>query len=253
MRSMCADKGCEEGMVVANVLSRDGDSSLSRHPKSLQDFYTDKTGNYFEGLRADILEALPLNGEARILEIGCGLGSTGEIALASGRAGHYFGVELDEKAAATAAKRLTRVHRGNVEQMDLDLLGTDYDVLIMSEVLEHLVDPWGVLAALIPRIRPGGCVYASSPNISHQGVVRALLSGRFDYQPSGVMDRTHLRWFTPATFAEMFEKAGFRTLSVGPLSPIGRKAAVINALTAGRFSHLFAVQIMYKGMRPEHV
>lgn len=233
------------------MFSEDADSGVGPSPRSLQDFYTDKSGDYFEGLRADILEALPVNVGARILEIGCGLGSTGEAALASGRAGFYCGVELDRKAAATAAQRLSQVHCDNVESIDLDVLGGDYDVLIMSEVLEHLVDPWGVLAALMPRMKRGGLVFASSPNVSHHGVVRALLAGRFDYLPYGVMDRTHLRWFTPATYREMFEQAGFRTLSVGPLSPIGRKARLINAFTGGRFSHLFAVQIMYKGMRPE--
>lgn len=219
-------------------------------PRSLQDFYQDKNDQYFEGLRTDILGDLPSNPNARILEIGCGLGSTGEACLATGRAGFYCGVELDRQAAAVAAKRLTEVHCGNVEHMDLDVIGGDYDALIMSEVLEHLVDPWGVLAALAPRLKPGALVFASSPNVAHKDVMRALLNGRFDYQPVGVMDRTHLRWFTPATYREMFEQAGFRTLSAGPLSPIGRKAALINAVTGGRFAHLFAVQIMYRGMRP---
>ena len=237
---------------MANNLSENADPGFERSPRSLQDFYSDKTGDYFEGLRADILEVLPVDAGARILEIGCGLGSTGEAALASGRAGFYCGVELDEKAAATAAKRLSQVHCDNVEKIDLDLLGRDYDVLIMSEVLEHLVDPWGVLAALMPLMKRGGQVFASSPNVSHHGVLRALLAGRFDYQPFGVMDRTHLRWFTPATYRDMFEQAGFRTVSVGPLSAIGRKARLINTITGGRFAHLFAVQIMYKGMRPLH-
>lgn len=236
---------------MANTFSENAEFGFGTNPRSLQDFYSDKTGNYFEGLRADILESLPIDPGARILEIGCGLGSTGEAALASGRAGFYCGVELDQKAAATASKRLSQVYCDNVERIDLAVLGGDYDVLIMSEVLEHLVDPWGVVAALMPLMKPGGQVFASSPNVSHHRVVRALLAGQFNYQPFGVMDRTHLRWFTPATYCEMFEQAGFRTLSVGPLSPIGRKAGLINTFTGGRFAHLFAVQIMYKGMRPK--
>jgi 2-polyprenyl-3-methyl-5-hydroxy-6-metoxy-1,4-benzoquinol methylase len=219
-------------------------------PRTLQDFYKDKNDQYFEGLRADILADLPSDPRARILEIGCGLGSTGEACLATGRAGFYCGVELDQKAAAVAASRLTQVHCGNVEHMDLDVIGGNYDALIMSEVLEHLVDPWGVLAALVPRLKTGALVFASSPNVAHKHVVRALLKGRFDYQPVGVMDRTHLRWFTPATYREMFEQAGLRTLSTGPLAPIGRKAALVDVVTGGRFAHLFAEQIMYRGVRP---
>lgn len=234
-----------------STLPKEGVSPAASAPRSLQSFYADKGSDYFVGLRTDILEALPTDPNARILEIGCGLGATGEAALGTGRAGYYCAVELDRSAAETAAKRLSQVLCGNVEQMDLDALGSDYDALIMSEVLEHLIDPWGLLANLLPRMRPGGLVFASSPNISHNRVLRDLLAGRFDYQAVGVMDRTHLRWFTPNSYREMFEQAGFRTVSVTPLAPIGRKARLFNALTGSRFSHLFAVQIMYKGMRPE--
>lgn len=240
-------KGPEAGGRVPND-DASGDCAIG--PRTLQDFYQDKNDRYFEGLRTDILGDLPSNPDARILEIGCGLGSTGEACLATGRAGFYCGVELDRKAAAIAATRLSVVHCGNVEHMDLDILGGNFDALIMSEVLEHLVDPWGVVAGLAPRLKTGALVFASSPNVSHKQVLRALLNGRFDYTPVGVMDRTHLRWFTPATYREMFEQAGLRTLSTTPLAPIGRKAALINSITGGRFAHLFAEQIMYRGMRP---
>jgi 2-polyprenyl-3-methyl-5-hydroxy-6-metoxy-1,4-benzoquinol methylase len=239
-----------KGPEVADRLPSDAAADPGTSPRTLQDFYADKNDQYFEGLRADMIADLPLNPGARILEIGCGLGATGEACLATGRAGYYCGVELDRKAAAVAAKRITQVHCGNVEQIDPAVLGGDYDALIMSEVLEHLFDPWGVVAALVPKLRPGALVFASSPNVSHKNVVRALLKGRFDYQAVGVMDRTHVRWFTPATYREMFEQAGLETLAVGPLAPVGRRAVAINAITGGRFAHLFVEQIMYRGLKP---
>jgi len=215
--------------------------------KPLADFYAGKDEAYFSGMRADIVADLPPEPGARILEIGCGAGATGEAALASGRAGFYQGVELDPETAERARERLSAVLCANVEALDLSRLGGDYDVLILSEVLEHLVDPWGLLKGLARLLRPGGRVYASSPNIAHNRVIRSLLAGRFDYEPIGVMDRTHLRWFTPATYREMFEQAGFETLSVGPLAPYSRKARFLNRLTGNRSAHLFQVQIMYKG------
>lgn len=213
----------------------------------LADFYADKDESYFSGMRADIIADLAPDPGARILEIGCGAGATGEAALASGRAGFYQGVELDPDTAERARRRLSAVLCANVETLDLGQLGGDYDVLILSEVLEHLVDPWGLVKALAGSLRPGGRVYASSPNVAHHWVIRSLLAGRFDYEPEGVMDRTHLRWFTPATYRRMFEEAGFETLSVGPMAPYDRKARVLNRLTGGRSAHLFQVQIMYKG------
>jgi 2-polyprenyl-3-methyl-5-hydroxy-6-metoxy-1,4-benzoquinol methylase len=217
--------------------------------KELRDFYSAKDAGYFSGVRSDILEELPRDPAARILEIGCGTGATGETALATGRAGFYRGVEFDPESAQRARSVLTDVVFANVETIDPALIADSYDVLILSEVLEHLIDPWGVMKALAPFVKPGGRVYASSPNISHHKVIRSLLSGRFDYEVSGVMDRTHVRWFTPATYRAMFEEAGFQTLSVGPVAPYPRKARLINRLSGGRLAHLFQVQIMYKGRK----
>ncbi|HYJ83775.1 MAG TPA: class I SAM-dependent methyltransferase [Allosphingosinicella sp.] len=219
--------------------------------KELRDFYAAKTDSYFSGLRADILAELPQDPAARILEIGCGAGATGEAALGSGRAGFYRGVEFDPDSAGRARAVLSDVVCANVETIDPALIADRYDALILSEVLEHLIDPWGVMKALAPLVKPGGRVFASSPNISHHKVIRSLLAGRFDYEAEGVMDRTHVRWFTPASYRDMFEQAGFTTLSLGPVAPYPRKARLINRLTGGRFAHLFQLQIMYKGRKAD--
>ena len=217
--------------------------------RELREFYTAKDASYFSGVRTDILAELPRNPEARILEIGCGAGATGEAALATGRAGFYRGVEFDPDSAERARPVLTDVVCANVETIDPALLADSYDVLILSEVLEHLIDPWGVMKALAPFVKPGGLIFASSPNISHHKVIRSLLAGRFDYETEGVMDRTHVRWFTPASYRAMFEDAGFETLSIGPVAPYPGKARLINRLSGGRLAHLFQLQIMYRGRR----
>lgn len=219
--------------------------------KELRDFYVTKGAGYFSGVRADILAELPIDSEARILEIGCGTGGTGEAALATGRAGFYRGVEFDPESAERARSVLTDVVCANVETIDPARIAGAYDVLILSEVLEHLIDPWGVMKALAPFVKPGGRVYASSPNISHHKVIRSLLAGRFDYEMEGVMDRTHVRWFTPSSYRAMFEDSGFQTLSVGPVAPYPGKARLINRLSGGRLAHLFQLQIMYKGRKAD--
>jgi 2-polyprenyl-3-methyl-5-hydroxy-6-metoxy-1,4-benzoquinol methylase len=210
-----------------------------------------KPPSYFDGARNDFVEALPQSETAAILELGCANGGTGALALASGKCGRYVGIEISESAAEIARLRLTQVIVGDVEKMALPWDNETFDVLIMSEVLEHLSDPWRVVRRLVNLVRPGGIVMASSPNVSHYRVILGLLSGKWELQDSGVMDRTHLRWFTPNSFREMFEMSGVRVQRLEPIARLGGKARAFDVLTAGRLKHLLMVQINMIGVRDE--
>jgi len=124
-----------------------------------------------------------------------------------------------------------------------------FDVVILSEVLEHLVDPWAVVKKLAPLLAPHGLLYASSPNIAHLSVVRMLMRNRWDYTDQGHMDWTHIRWFTPQTYREMIEAAGLRIVWIRPLARMTAKQRLANALTFGRFAHMFMSQIFVKAER----
>jgi SAM-dependent methyltransferase len=211
--------------------------------------YAAKSEKYFVGARADLVARLPVAPNARILEIGCGSGETGALALADGKARHYVGVELFEAAAAKARTRLSEVVVGNAETLALDFAPASFDALILSEVLEHLVEPGRLLARLAPKLKPGAMVLASSPNISHWRVVRELLAGRFDLTDQGVFDRTHLRWFTPASFARLFAEAGYDVRAIWPVTPFSPRTRLLSRLTGGRIDHLFMVQICLEGRR----
>ncbi len=224
-----------------------GDSAAQVLAANLTNLYEDKQGAYFSGARQDMIDRLPKDRPLSILEIGCGDGSTGALAMEARSVTRYDGIELDERAAAIAERRLTSVLLANAEHIDLSTLGQTYDVLIMSEVLEHLVDPWSFLRRAGAILNADAMILASSPNAASFPVVRALVAGRFDYKEQGVMDRTHLRWFTPATYCEMFESVGFTTLETVPLSPWGRKGRLLNWLSARRLEHLWFSQTMYIG------
>ncbi len=215
----------------------------------LEGAYATKEQGYFSGARRDFIESLPHNPRARILEVGCGSGETGALALEGGYAGYYAGVELMPEPAAIAAQRLSEVRVGNVETLEFDWQPNSFDALILSEVLEHLVEPESVLRRLAPLVRAGGVVLASSPNVSHWRVLRELMAGRFPQEDKGVFDRTHLRWFTPQTFAAMFEKAGFEVKSTGPVTPLSARTRTLSRLTGGRLDHLFMTQISLKAVR----
>jgi ubiquinone/menaquinone biosynthesis C-methylase UbiE len=211
--------------------------------------YRAKAASYFSNARVDFVARLPEDDQARILEVGCGTGATGALAMARGRAGFCAGIELTEHAASLARVVLDEVLVGDVERMELPWQPAFFDALIMSEVLEHLIDPWKALERLSRVVRPGGLVLASSPNVSHWRVLRELARGNFPQADQGVFDRTHMRWFTPDTFAEMFERAGFRVVRLAPVVPFAPRTRLLSQLTGGRFDHLFMAQISIEAVR----
>lgn len=212
--------------------------------------YSGKSEDYFAGARDDFISELPDNPKARILEIGCASGNTGALALAKGKCGWYAAVELDESAAERARTKLSEVIVADIERMELPWPEHGFDVLIMSEVLEHFADPWRVLRRLRPLLKPGALFFCSSPNISHYRLIGMLIQGKWRFEDSGVMDRTHLRWFTPKTYGELVESAGFVLDYVEPIKPFDTWDRIRIALTGGR-RHLFMKQIKIRAHCPD--
>ncbi len=212
--------------------------------------YSGKPEAYYSGARADMVSCLPQNQAAIVLELGCGDGSTGALARAAGKAGTYVGIELDPSAAAIAATQLSAVLVGDIAALDLTQHHGRYDALIASEVLEHLIDPWAALIKLMPCLKPGALVLASSPNIAHWRVIIRLIFGQFSHTETGVMDRSHLRWFTPSSYSALLESAGLWVESVQPITPFAARTRWLNRLTAGRFRHLFMTQIYIIARKP---
>jgi 2-polyprenyl-3-methyl-5-hydroxy-6-metoxy-1,4-benzoquinol methylase len=227
-------------------------TTTPREPRdsTIQSIYADKPDSYFANARADIVKALPADPDAQVLELGCGAGGTGRAVLEAGKAGRYVGIELSATAAAFASEHLSEVLLGDVEALDLAPLHGAFDALIISEVLEHLTDPWTTLKRLAECLKLGGRVYASSPNVSHWKVIWGLIRGRFDYADKGVMDRTHLRWFTPQTYAELFRSAGLEVVEVRPSTPLRSRTLMVDRLTGGRLRHLLHTQTMVVARRP---
>ena len=212
--------------------------------------YEAKPQEYFQGARFDFIAELPVNPQARILEIGCGEGGTGDLALKGRKCGEYCGVELLQGPASKAKERITQVVVGDVERIELPWERDSFDVLIMSEVLEHLVDPWTVLKKLRPLLKPGARVFASSPNVSNHRIIRMLIRGDWTLTDMGMMDKTHLRWFTPRSYAALFEACDYVVDSVGQVGTFSMKAQILSRLTLGRFRHLFITQVNLRAHRP---
>jgi SAM-dependent methyltransferase len=176
---------------------------------------------YFSNVNPDLLRWLPVDA-SRVLEIGCGAGSLGRAFLARSPSARYFGIEIFADAARQAALFLNHVIVGDIEQpatlAALDrILGSDgLDLLVFGDVLEHLRDPWRVLSELRRRVRGQGTCVACIPNVAHWSVLQQQLRGRWDYADMGLLDRTHLRFFTLRSALEMFGQAGWTVMEARP-------------------------------------
>jgi SAM-dependent methyltransferase len=164
--------------------------------------------NYFESLNERLLAAVPSHA-MRVLEVGCAGGRLGEALKARVPARHVAGVELDEPAATIARGRLDEVFVLDVQAATPPLPPGSVDCMLFGDVLEHLVDPEDVLRRFRPLLADDGLVLVSLPNVQHYSIIKQLLRGDFAYEPSGLLDATHLRFFTYASFVKLLLDAGF--------------------------------------------
>jgi 2-polyprenyl-3-methyl-5-hydroxy-6-metoxy-1,4-benzoquinol methylase len=150
---------------------------------------------------------------SRILDIGAADGYLGAILKEQG---HYLaGVESDPALAHRAGAHYDEFHAVDVEGLDISSLG-QFDFILLADVLEHLRDPAALLRRALSGLRPGGEMIISLPNVAHLYVRLSLLFGRFEYNDRGILDRTHLRFFTLASMARMLQKAGCRIVELKP-------------------------------------
>ncbi len=168
---------------------------------------------YYGHAREDVAASLVKHGlhPKRVLEIGCAAGATGKRLRELLQIERYVGVELSEQAAMKAREHLDQVFVADIEGTDLTSLGLrhgDFDLLLALDVLEHLYDPWSTLMLLTQYVRPGGYIVASVPNVQNIAVVDDLLKGRWQYATAGILDATHLRFFTLESILHLFSGAG---------------------------------------------
>ncbi len=162
---------------------------------------------YYQHIRHDMLPLIPQ--EARsILEIGCGAGRTGQY-LKERNGAFVAGVELNETVALEAKEGLNEVTVGDIEKLELAYEPASFDCVLCLDVLEHLVNPLDVLKKLKTFLTPGGVLVASIPNVQFFGIINHLAEGNWTYQDEGILDRTHLRFFTFKEIETLFKDAGF--------------------------------------------
>jgi 2-polyprenyl-3-methyl-5-hydroxy-6-metoxy-1,4-benzoquinol methylase len=206
--------------------------------------YHEKPAGYYTYVRREIVNKVPV-GQHDVLEIGCGEGGTGAALKKEGRARSVAGIELMEKSAEKAKEVLDQVLVGNIEQMSLPFVDGQFDVIILADVLEHLVDPWSTLRRLRSYLKRGGLVVISLPNVRNWRVLMPLVFlGRWKYQDEGIMDRTHLRFFSRKAMMDLLNECDFE---IKVIEPTGKKSEKLSNLGIGFLSELLAVQYVLVG------
>jgi len=174
---------------------------------------------YYQQINEVLFNILPSH-QKKVLEFSCGTGALGKHYknTYSNTDTTYYGIEIVKEIAKEAEKNLDHVLQLNVEDTDqyLDSLDNNFDLLIYGDVLEHLINPWDTLSAHKKLLKDDGFVCASIPNISHWSIIEDLILGKWEYKNAGLLDKTHLRFFTLSSVHQLFEQAGFKLLKIEP-------------------------------------
>lgn len=228
--------------VIDGILGRMG-------PVELIPGVTDKSTGYYSSVRAEIFPLLPDHSE-KLLDLGCGAGETAAAIKARGQADWIGGIEIMPDAVEKAKERLNLVVSGNIEAMDIGIEPESIDTILALDVLEHLVDPWLVVRKLDRMLKPGGVIIASIPNVRHlSALLPLLMMGDWRYQDSGILDSTHLRFFTRKTAIQLMISSGLKLEDVrttGAGSRLGSFTSLFNILTLRKFQGFFDFQYLIK-------
>lgn len=183
---------------------------------SFESLYENKYSDYYQGLNQKLFQKVSKD-STYILEVGCAEGRLGTY-IQNQYEAKVYGIELFPEVANKAKKNLTDVLIGDIEKISLPYPEQFFDHIIFGDVLEHLKDPWFVLEKVKPFLKKTGSILACIPHVGHISVLVDLLAGNWNYTKYGLLDQTHLRFFTRSTILHLFENTGYYVSEIDTIS-----------------------------------
>lgn len=214
--------------------------------------YQNKDTAYYSNVRHDLLGLIGKNKTGlKVLEIGAAYGETLYWLKQQRIAAEAVGVDIfQDTKNQSRYKEIDRFIFGDIHLLDFPEYEGYFDLILLPDVLEHLVEPTKVLDKVKYFLKPSGDVLVSMPNIRHYSAfVRIFIKGDFRYEPSGIFDYTHMRFYCRKNMRELLEKQGFsiQTQVSAIRNYKGKSAAkVINAITLNLFEEILSAQYFFK-------
>lgn len=183
---------------------------------------------------------------ANILDIGCGQGILGKY-LQDKYSAKVTGIEITPENHALASAVLHKTMLGDVERMDMSSVGKDFDYVIFSDSLEHMLEPQIVLDKMKDVLAKDGSVLISIPNIRNfRATFPLLFADQWEYQDEGLLDRTHLRFFTHNSIRNLLDRCGYQVDRIYVDLPMSSKVGIANLLTFGVFKKILTSHYFVK-------
>lgn len=215
--------------------------------------YENKAGDYFSNIRKDLVSIIKDKQGLKILEVGAGFGETLFYLKTQGIASEAIGMDIfEDEAKKEQYKKIDGFLFGNIEELEFPQFDEYFDVILLADVLEHLIEPAIVLAKLKKYLKPDGEVLVSMPNVRHYSAFKKIfLKGNFDYEESGLFDYTHRRFFCKKNIRELVETNFVVTKEASSLEFYKEKsgAKIFNTLTFGLFEEFLSVQYLYRAVK----
>ena len=205
------------------------------------------SNEYYGIVRREIEPLLPKQTK-RIVDVGCGMGGTINWLRSRYPQARTVGLEGNAELKPQLEKSVDEAHFLDLNGVLPDLQAPD--LILCLDVLEHLVRPDQVLAQLVAMLAPGGTAIISLPNVAHLSVSLPLfMRGEFEYRDAGILDRTHLRFFTRNSALAMIRSSGLTVESALESGLLGPKTRLMDKLTFGRFRDQLSRQYVFAGRK----
>ena len=173
-----------------------------------------KPPDYYKCARHELIDFVP-GAANRILDCGCGSGIFGKTIKQRQKCA-LVGIELNRHASGLARNNIDYTIKADLNTFDFTTLKTDFDLIIFSDILEHLINPHITLKKALTKLTPNGSVLISIPNIAHPSILKQLKAGLFRYTAAGILDNTHLRFFTKTTITQLLAALDLKIKKLRP-------------------------------------
>lgn len=200
---------------------------------------------YFSNNREDVAELVEKSAKT-VLDVGCGKGMLGSLLKSADNGRTVVGIEKFPDAAGEARHLLDKVISADLESPEFPVIEEKFDCIIFADILEHLRDPLDILKKFRNNLNRNGFIVCSIPNVRHYTIFLQLLLKGWEYKEFGILDKTHLRFFSRSSMIKLLDDAGYNIEVAKPRIVASKKARIANAVLMNGLEEFLAMQYLFR-------